>query len=146
MSDPVEIRLAGESDFDELTEVWERAARPTHPFMDDEDFAFVRPRIRDLYLPSMQVWAAVDEDRLVGFVGARDSHVELLYITPEAQGRGIGTALLAHVSAGEGPSSVEVYADNAVGLGFYLSQGFHETRRFPTDAAGRAFAIAHLER
>ena len=45
-----------------------------------------------------------------------------------------------------GPRSVEVYADNAVGLGFYLSQGFLETRRDPTDAAGRRFAIVHLER
>jgi hypothetical protein len=39
-----------------------------------------------------------------------------------------------------------VYADNSVGLGFYLSQGFRETRRNPTDGAGRAFPIVHLER
>jgi putative acetyltransferase len=146
MGSVVSIRPAGEPDFDALTDVWERAARSTHSFMDDSDFVANRPYIRDLYLPSMDVWAAVEDDEPIGFVGARESHVELLYIAPEAQGRGIGTALLAHVAGGEGPSSVEVYADNTAGLGFYLSQGFHETRRYPTDAAGRAFAIVHLER
>lgn len=146
MGNVVSIRAAHEADFDALTDVWERAARSTHSFMDDEDFAINRPYIRDLYLPSMDVWAAVEDGDPVGFVGARGSHVELLYVEPTAQGRGIGTALLAHVAGGEGPSSVEVYADNAAGLGFYVSQGFRETRRFPRDAAGRPFPIVHLER
>jgi putative acetyltransferase len=145
MSGDVAIRPAGEGDFDALTEVWERAARSTHPFMSDEDFTDLVPRIRDLLLPSMDVWLAEAGDRPLGFVGARDDHVELLYIAPEAQGRGLGPVLLARVRDG-GPRSVEVYAGNAVGLGFYRSQGFRETRRDPTDVAGRSFAVVHLER
>jgi putative acetyltransferase len=145
MSGDVAIRPAGEADFDALTEVWERAARSTHQFMSDEDFADLVPRIRDLLLPSMDVWLAEADDRPLGFVGARDGHVELLYIAPEAQGRGLGPTLLAHVGDA-GPSSVEVYAGNAVGLGFYRSQGFRETRRDATDVAGRSFAVVHLER
>ncbi|AXT84074.1 GNAT family N-acetyltransferase [Aeromicrobium sp. A1-2] len=146
MDSAISIRSAGEADFDTLTDVWERAARPTHPFLDDEHLADLRPRIRDLLLPSMDVWLAAIDGRPVGFVGARDDHVELLYIDPEAQGRGVGPALLTRVANGAGPRSVEVYAGNAVGLGFYRSQGFGETRRDPTDVVGRAFAIVHLER
>ena len=77
---------------------------------------------------------------------ADEEFVELLYIAPEAQGHGVGPQLLAQLADGHGPRSVEVYADNSVGLGFYLSQGFREARRDPTDGAGRAFAIVHLER
>lgn len=146
MDGTVSIRAASEADFDALTDLWERSARSSHAFMDDEEFVELKPRIRDLLLPSMDVWVAESVDETLGFVGARDEHVELLYVAPEAQGRGIGPQLLAQVTAGNGPRSVEVYAGNAVGLGFYLSQGFRETRRDPTDAAGRAFAIVHLER
>ncbi|MEJ7634209.1 GNAT family N-acetyltransferase [Aeromicrobium sp.] len=146
MDSAVSIRPAGEADFDALTDVWERAARSTHGFMADEEFAELRPRIRDLLLPSMDVWAASLDDLPVGFVGARHEHVELLYVAPEAQGRGIGPALLSQLADGGGPRTVEVYAANSVGLGFYLSQGFRETRRDPTDVAGRGFAIVHLER
>lgn len=146
MDSDVSIRPAGEADFDALTDVWERAARSTHQFMGDDDFAELVPRIRDLLLPSMDVWLAAIDGRPVGFVGARDEHVELLYIAPEAQGRGLGPRLLAELAEGAGPRTVEVYAGNSVGLGFYRSQGFTETRRDPTDGAGRSFAIVHLER
>ena len=146
MDGTVSIRTAGEADFDALTDLWERSARSSHAFMDDEEFVELKPRIRDLLLPSMDVWVAESEGVTLGFVGARAEHVELLYIAPEAQGKGIGPQLLAQVTGGTGPRSVEVYADNAVGLGFYLSQGFRETRRDPTDGAGRGFAIVHLER
>jgi putative acetyltransferase len=146
MGGTVSIRTASEADFDTLTELWEQSARSSHAFMADDEFVELRPHIRDLLLPSMDVWVAESGDETLGFVGARDEHVELLYVAPGAQGRGIGPRLLAHLAGGDGPRSVEVYADNSVGLGFYLSQGFRETRRNPTDAAGRAFPIVHLER
>lgn len=146
MDGTVSIRMASEADFDALTDLWERSARSSHAFMDDDEFVELRPRIRDLLLPSMDVWVAESEGETLGFVGARDEHVELLYIAPEAQGHGIGPQLLTHLAGGDGPRSVEVYADNAVGLGFYLSQGFHVARRDPTDGAGRGFPIVHLER
>lgn len=146
MDSDVSIRPAGEADFDALTDVWERAVRSTHQFMGDDDFAELVPRIRDLLLPSMDVWLAAVDDRPVGFVGARDEHVELLYIAPESQGQGLGPRLLAQLAHGAGPRTVEVYAGNSVGLDFYRSQGFREIRRDPTDGAGRSFAIVHLEK
>jgi GNAT superfamily N-acetyltransferase len=146
MDDTVSIRTAGEADFDALTELWEQSARSSHAFMADAEFVELKPHIRDLLLPSMDVWVAESAGEALGFVGARGEHVELLYVAPRVQGTGVGPRLLSHVADGDGPRSVEVYADNSVGLGFYLSQGFRETRRDPTDAAGRAFAIVHLER
>ncbi|VXC29676.1 conserved hypothetical protein [Aeromicrobium sp. 9AM] len=145
MDGTVSIRTAHESDFDDLTDLWERSARSSHAFMADDEFVELKPHIRDLLLPSMDVWVAESAGEKLGFVGARGEHVELLYVAPEAQGRGVGPQLLAHITEG-GARSVEVYARNAVGLGFYLSQGFRETRRDPTDAAGRSFEIVHLER
>lgn len=140
------VRPAGEIDFDALTDVWERAARSSHAFMADDDFAFLRPRVRDLLLPSMDVWTAVDDAGTpIGFVGARDGHVELLYVDPDAHGRGIGTALLAQVGD-HGPTSVEVYAGNTQGLGFYRARGFTETRAHARDAFGRPFPVLHLRR
>jgi putative acetyltransferase len=146
MDDGVRIRVAREGDFDALTDLWERSARSSHAFMDDAEFAEQRPRIRDLLLPSMDVWLAELEDEPLGFVGARDGGVELLYVSPAAQGRGLGTTLLTYVSGGAGPSSVEVFADNATGVGFYRAQGFDETHRYATTIGGRSFDIVRLGR
>lgn len=145
MEPGVSIRSAREGDLDTLTDVWERAARSSHAFMDPGDFGAMRPFIRDSYLPSMDVWLAELVGEAVAFVGARETHVELLYVDPAWHGRGLGTQLLAVVAPG-GATSVEVYADNAVGVGFYRSQGFAEVLRRETDAAGRPYPIMVLRR
>lgn len=146
MDDGVRIRVAREPDFDALTDLWERSARSSHAFMDDAEFAEQRPRIRDLLLPSMDVWVAESDDGPLGFVGARDGGVELLYIAPGAQGRGLGSTLLTYVAGGDGPGAVEVFADNATGVGFYRSQGFVETHRYATRLGGRSFDVVRLTR
>jgi putative acetyltransferase len=146
MDEGVRIRVAGERDFDALTDLWERSARSSHTFMDDVEFAEQRPRIRDLLLPSMDVWVAESDDGPLGFVGARGGNVELLYVAPAAQGRGLGSTLLTYVAEGAGPEAVEVFADNATGVGFYRSQGFVETHRYATRLAGRSFDVVRLTR
>jgi putative acetyltransferase len=102
MDGTVSIRTAREADFDALTDLWERSARSSHTFMADEEFAQQRPRIRDLLLPSMDVWVAEDHGEMLGFVGARDAVVELLYIAPGHQGRGLGRALCRTSTAARG--------------------------------------------
>jgi putative acetyltransferase len=142
MGPAVSIRSAVEADLDALTDVWERAARSSHDFMDPDDFADMRPSIRDSYLPSMQVWLAESGGEAVAFIGAHDTHVELLYVDPPFHGLGLGTRLLEHTGA----TSVEVYADNLAGVGFYRSRGFVEVRRRERDAVGRPYPMVVLRR
>ena len=146
MDDGLRIRTAREGDLDALTDVWELAARSSHGFLDDDEFIAMRPFIRDAYLPSMDV-RLVERDgedgpEPIAFVGAHGTHVELLYVDPRFHGRGLGTTLLAEIGA----TSVEVYADNLTGLGFYRSQGFAEVRRHDRDPAGRPYPIVVLQR
>ncbi|EFQ81932.1 toxin-antitoxin system, toxin component, GNAT family [Aeromicrobium marinum DSM 15272] len=142
VTEPLNPRRAGEADFDELTDLWERSARSTHGFLADEDVSEMRPSVRDLLLPSMDVWVVDVDAEAAAFAGVRDHHVELLYVEPRHHGRGLGSRLLRWTAA----TTVEVYADNVTGMGFYRSHGFTETRRDPTDVLGRPFPIAHLAR
>jgi putative acetyltransferase len=143
MDPDVSVRPAGEADLDALTDVWERAARASHGFMEPGDLVAMRPFIRDSYLPSMDVSLAETPDgTAVAFIGAHDAHVELLYVDPPFHGMGLGTRLLDHADA----TSVEVYADNVAGVGFYRSRGFVEVRRRERDAAGRPYPMLVLRR
>jgi putative acetyltransferase len=142
MEPDVRLREAAEADLDALTDIWERAARSSHGFMEPDDFAETRPFIRDSLLPSMQVWLAEGDGVPLAFIGERDSHVELLYVDPPFHGRGLGRLLLAHTGA----TSVEVYADNIAGVGFYRSQGFTEVLFRERDAIGRPYPMVVLRR
>lgn len=143
MDPDVSVRPAREADLDALTDIWERAARSSHGFMDPDDLVAMRPFIRDSLLPSMDVWLAETPDGTpAAFIGARDTHVELLYVDPPFHGRGLGTRLLAQIDA----TSVEVYADNATGVGFYRSRGFTEVLRRERDGIGRPYPMVVLRR
>ncbi|GAA4206096.1 GNAT family N-acetyltransferase [Microbispora amethystogenes] len=55
-----------------------------------------RAWITDIMLPASQVWVAELHGEIAGFAGLRSGWLDHLYVTPAAQGRGIGTALLGH--------------------------------------------------
>ncbi len=141
------VRRAGEADFDALTDVWQRAVTTTHTFLTADDVAAMRPHVRDGLLPSMDVWAAVDDDGApVAFVGAHDDHVRLLYVDPARHGHGLGTRLL-DVAQGDRPSlRVTVYARNTAGLAFYRSRGFTETGRGSDDLGAGPLETVDLQR
>jgi GNAT superfamily N-acetyltransferase len=50
--------------------------------------------IRGVMLPSHAVWVADEGDGIVGFAAHDHDLLALLYVHPDAQSRGIGTALL----------------------------------------------------
>ena len=57
--------------------------------------AETRTFIRDGLLPNNEVWVAEQSGRVIGFVGLGEDVLRHLWVEPEAQNRGVGTALLA---------------------------------------------------
>jgi GNAT superfamily N-acetyltransferase len=58
----------------------------------EETRGFVRERL----LPGHDTWVVESEGRVVAFAAITDDHIGHLFVHPDAQGRGIGTALLEH--------------------------------------------------
>jgi ribosomal protein S18 acetylase RimI-like enzyme len=74
---------------------------------------------------------AVDDGVAVGLVGAVDGDpVELisLWVAPDARGRGVGDLLVRAVLgyAGDRPTRLNVYPDNAAAIALYHRHGFAE--------------------
>jgi GNAT superfamily N-acetyltransferase len=85
----------------------------------DEDLAFFTSEITN---SDCQV--ALIDGRIVGFGCARDGWLNHLYVSPDFQGQGIGSALLAQF----GPSIQQfwVFQRNTRARDFYKSHGFVE--------------------
>lgn len=84
---------------------------------------------------------AVDGGVVVGVVQPMGDEVNGLWVAPESQGRGIGTALLSHAeheiaAAGHRRAWLTCSAFNARGCRFYLARGYQEVGRESKRRAG----------
>ena len=134
------IRQATNADHPYLLNIWLRSVRATHHFLKESDIEELLPQLRDIYLPAVELWVAVDaEDCPLGFVGLNENHVEMLFIEPGLRGKGIGRTLLDHARRSRSQMSVDVNEQNPDAVGFYLHYGFIQTGRSPLDGEGRPF-------
>ncbi|MBF8754900.1 acetyltransferase [Pseudomonas guariconensis] len=139
------IRQATNADHPHLLNIWLRSVRATHHFLQESDIEELLPQLRDVYLPAVELWVAVDaEDCPLGFVGLNENHVEMLFIEPGLRGKGIGRTLLDHARGSRSQMSVDVNEQNPDAVGFYLHYGFIQTGRSPLDGEGRPFPLLHL--
>ncbi|WP_367863350.1 acetyltransferase [Pseudomonas guariconensis] len=139
------IRQATNADHPHLLNIWLRSVRVTHHFLKESDIEELLPQLRDIYLPAVELWVAVDaEDCPLGFVGLNENHVEMLFIEPGLRGKGIGRTLLDHARRSRSQMSVDVNEQNPDAVGFYLHYGFIQTGRSPLDGEGRPFPLLHL--
>lgn len=139
------IRQATNADHPQLLNIWLRSVRATHHFLQESDIEALLPQLRDIYLPAVELWVAVNtEDNPTGFIGLNENHVEMLFIEPDLRGKGIGRALLNHARSSRNPMSVDVNEQNREAVGFYLHYGFVQTARSPLDGEGRPFPLLHL--
>jgi putative acetyltransferase len=85
-----------------------------------EDHAFWRDHLLSL----CSVWGACADGRLLGVVAYRDGWIDQLYVLTEAQGRGIGAALLSKAKYGQISLDLWTFQTNGPARRFYESHGF----------------------
>ena len=111
MAPKITIRRAGAHDACDTAAVLSAAHKAMAFFpklhTDDEDIAFIRGLIADA-----EVWIAVEDGAVRGLAAIDGEWLAQLYVHPNHQGRGIGTALLEHVKR-KRPGSFQLWTFQA---------------------------------
>lgn len=130
---------------EELADVWEKAVRSSHHFLSEADIDYYRPRLKEIYLNAVDLYV-VRNPGISAFMGLGSDTVEMLFVLPEEQGKGIGTALLDYAFAEKHVRKIDVNEQNTKAYKFYLRRGYRTVGREEADAEGRSFPIVHLEK
>jgi putative acetyltransferase len=88
---------------------------------------------RDVVGPKCRVWGIGPQGAPQAVIAVAPGWVEHLYVLPAAQGRGMGSALLARAMAQEAELSLWTFQRNGPARAFYERHGFRAVRE--TDGA-----------
>ena len=129
-----------------LAGVWERSVRATHSFLAESDIVGMRPLVRAELAGIPQLAVAFQGGIPVGFAGASQGKLEMLFVDDGFRGKGAGAALLDNAVAHWDAHRLDVNEQNPQARGFYEHKGFRVVARSARDGQGNAFPLLHMER
>lgn len=139
------IEIVKKADHLKLIEIWESSVRATHDFLVEADLQELKPLILEQYFDAVDLRCAKNaHGEIQGFCGVHDSNIEMLFISPNARGKGVGAMLLGHAIKEQGASKVDVNEQNEQALGFYQHLGFKVIGRSAVDGQGKPYPLLHM--
>jgi putative acetyltransferase len=99
----------------------------------------------ELYFDAVELRCAKNaQGEIQGFCGIHEGNIEMLFISTDARGKGIGAMLSAHAIKELGASKVDVNEQNEQDLGFYLHIGCKVKGRSLVDGPGKPYTLLHM--
>lgn len=139
------IAIVEKADHLQLIEIWESSVRATHHFLTEGDLQALKPLILEQYFDAVDLRCAKNaHGEILGFCGVHDGNIEMLFISPDARGKGVGALLAAHAIKVHGATKVDVNEQNEQALGFYQHIGFKVIGRSPVDGQGKPYPLLHM--
>lgn len=129
-----------------LVDVWERSVRATHTFLSEQELLAIREFVPQALSGVERLVVALDEGVPLGFMGAEAGRLEMLFLAPEARGRGLGRQLLEEAIARYSVEELTVNAQNPDAVGFYEHLGFRTYKRTELDEEGRPYPLLYMRR
>lgn len=131
----------------QLTHIWEYSVKATHLFLSEVEIAEIKP-----YLP-FALWeithlivAENESGAPIGFMGIENRKIEMLFISPEFQGKGIGKEFIRHGIETYSINEVTVNEQNPQAIGFYEHMGFMIYKRTDLDEQSRPYPLLYMKR
>lgn len=128
-----------------LVDVWERSVRATHAFLSAQEILAIREFVPQALSGMEKLVVALEGGVPLGFMGARAGRLEMLFLAPEARGRGLGRQLLEEAIARYSVEELTVNEQNPDAVGFYEHLGFRIYKRTELDEEGRPYPLLYMK-
>jgi putative acetyltransferase len=121
----VNLRRGAAADAEAIGTLHRYTMRTSLPFLPDlHSLADVIDYAGREILPNNEVWVALEGGRFLGYIAFDAAWIHQLYVHPDAQGQGIGPALLGKALADGRPRRLWTFQQNTLARKFYEDRGF----------------------
>ena len=118
------IRLYHPADSNAVLDLWLKASILAHDFVPESFWREQLPAMRDLYLPQAETLVLEEKGQVLGFASLHEQRLAALFVSPDAQGRGLGRRLLDEAKRRRDSLELGVYRANTRAVAFYRAGGF----------------------
>lgn len=128
-----------------LLEVWESSVRATHLFLSDSEIKRIKKYVPQALNGIAHLVIVEDETGRPGaFMGIEDGTLEMLFISPEERGKGLGKRLIQYGIENYGVKRLAVNEQNPQAKGFYKHMGFQVYKRTDLDEQGNPYPLLYM--
>ena len=129
-----------------MLEVWEKSVRATHLFLSDREIKNIKEYVPQALNGIAHLMIAAGEaGRAVAFMGIEDGTLEMLFISPEERGKGLGKRLIEYGIESYSVERLAVNEQNQQAKGFYDEHmGFHVNKRTGLDEQGNPYPLLYM--
>lgn len=142
------IRKAAADDTQAMLQIWLDASIQAHDFIPAAFWQNQLISMRDTYLPLAENYVIEDNNAVMGFASLLwpDAFLAALFVAPEQQSYGYGSALLDFLKQQRRELHLSVYAENAPAVSFYQKHGFKVISQGIDENTGHAeYAMTWLQ-
>lgn len=130
-----------------LLEVWENSVRATHLFLSDNEIKSIKEYVPEALNGIAHLVIAEDEKSSpMAFMGIEKGTLEMLFISPEERGKGLGRRLIQYGIENYSVNRLAVNEQNPQAKGFYEHMGFHIYKRTDLDEQGNPYPLLYMSR
>ena len=128
-----------------LLEVWESSVRATHLFLSNDEIKSIKKYVPQALNEITHLIIAKNEaGSPVAFMGIENGTLEILFISSEERGRGLGKRLIQYGIKRYAVERLAVNEQNSQAKGFYEHMGFRVYKRTDQDEQGKPYPLLYM--
>lgn len=130
---------------EQLLKVWENSVRATHLFLSEDEIESIKKYVPQALTEIPYLIIIENENQIpVGFMGIVKQHLEMLFISNEERGKGLGKELLKYGIEKYSVNDLAVNEQNPLAKGFYEHIGFEVYKRTECDEQGNPYSLLYM--
>lgn len=141
-----EVKVRTPELIENLLNIWEASVRATHLFLSDKEVKQIKEYVpQALSGVKHLIIAKREPDTAIAFMGVENERLEMLFLSPEERGRGIGKQLLQYGIRHYGIQEVTVNEQNPQAVEFYKHLGFKTYKRTDLDEECNPYPLLYMK-
>ncbi len=141
----IEVKYRNSLLIEQLLGVWESSVKATHLFLSESEIESIKKYVPQALNEIPYLVIIENESQVpIGFMGIVEQHLEMLFISHEERGNGLGKELLKYGIEKYSINDLAVNEQNPLAKGFYEHMGFEVYKRTENDEQGNPYPILYM--